>query len=372
MNNKNIKLHHLALLLYYYQSNSNKYINSVEEFIELTEDKELYNHLDYNVTNLELLSINNEINDLNDKNLIKSTYLTILNKLANNSYYSMCKVELNNLFISLIESYNLNPINIYSSTLGLSPLFNIIANKYNKANIYGDDIDLNIVNILKANIIINNDEISRFNYQNINSLTNESQFLNKFDLLINDQPFVINRHDNFGFSGKYFDMLVDETSKNLSDFSFVLSDLAKLNETGVYITLIPPALLFRESSKNIRKFLIEKLNYLDQVIQLPNGVLSYTGIAPVILVFKKNRTNMEVIKFTNYETVNLEKFDSKEINLKELKENEYNLNVTRYLATIKISNNKSLEELLTKQLKLESEQKSKTVLVNDLIQTFNL
>jgi type I restriction enzyme M protein len=116
----------------------------------------------------------------------------------------------------------------------------------------------------------------------------------------------------------------------------------------------------RRAEQHIRKYLIENKNYLDAVIGLPANIFYGTGIPTCILVFKKCRENPENILFIDasqeFEKVktqnvlreehinkiidtyrnrkSIEKFSHCAL-LKEIADNDYNLNIPRYVDTLK-------------------------------------
>ena len=121
---------------------------------------------------------------------------------------------------------------------------------------------------------------------------------------------------------------------------------------------MPHGVLFREGAEGkIRKEFIENDNFLDAVIGLPQNLFYGTGIPAAILVFKKNRKNndilfidasreyesgknhnilrdsdIEKIVQTYKKRETIEKY-SYLATLDEIKENEYNLNIPRYVDT---------------------------------------
>jgi type I restriction enzyme M protein len=151
-------------------------------------------------------------------------------------------------------------------------------------------------------------------------------------------------------------------------------------------TVLPHGALFRSGAEGqIRKYIIEKQNYLDAVIGLPSNLFYGTSISATILIFKKCRKDDEDIIFIDaskdFEKVgnqnklndeNIEKIynaykNRKEIakyshkaSVKEIKENEYNLNISRYVDTFEEEENidiesvtKKLKELNTEEIKLQ-------------------
>ena len=121
--------------------------------------------------------------------------------------------------------------------------------------------------------------------------------------------------------------------------------------------VLPHGVLFRGAAEGkIRKAIIEK-NYLDAVIGMPAGLFFSTGIPTVVLVFKKNRTNRDIFfidasnNFEKGKNQNIlrdsdidkiiEAYSKREdvdkyahkAELDEIVENEYNLNIPRYVDT---------------------------------------
>jgi type I restriction enzyme M protein len=118
------------------------------------------------------------------------------------------------------------------------------------------------------------------------------------------------------------------------------------------------------------KYLIESKNYLDAVIGLPANIFYGTSIPTCILVFKKCRENPDDIIFidasNDYEKVKtqnvlreehidkiidsyrnrteIEKY-SKKASLAEIAENDYNLNIPRYVDTFEAEDDIDIEAL---------------------------
>lgn len=133
--------------------------------------------------------------------------------------------------------------------------------------------------------------------------------------------------------------------------------------------ILPHGVLFRGAAEGkIRETLIEK-NYLDAVIGLPANLFYGTSIPTTILVFKKNRTNRDVLFIdasnefekgknqnnlseehiakiidTYRNRVDVEKY-AHVASLEEIKENDYNLNIPRYVDTFGEEEELDLDEI---------------------------
>lgn len=153
------------------------------------------------------------------------------------------------------------------------------------------------------------------------------------------------------------------------DYAFILHSLYHLNNTGTMAIVLPHGVLFRGAAEGvIRQTIIEK-NYLDAVIGLPANLFYGVSIPTTILVFKKNR-NVKDILFIDasneFEKVrNQNKLTDENINkivdtyrnrvdvdkyayvasLEEIKENEFNLNIPRYVDTFEEEEPIDLDEV---------------------------
>ena len=143
--------------------------------------------------------------------------------------------------------------------------------------------------------------------------------------------------------------------KTKADFAFLLHDLYHLKPDGIMTIVLPHGVLFRGGEEGeIRKQLIEN-NHVDAIIGLPANIFFGTGIPTVILVLKQKRQNTDVlivdaskhfvkegknnklqasdIKRITDAVIDRESHDkfSKLVSKKTLQDNEYNLNIPRYV-----------------------------------------
>ena len=133
----------------------------------------------------------------------------------------------------------------------------------------------------------------------------------------------------------------------------------QLADNGTMACVLPHGVLFRGAAEgHIRKYLMEDRNYLDAVIGLPANIFYGTSIPTCIMVLKKERTHKDNILFIDasqhFEKVKTQNYLREEdINgiidtytnrtatdkysyvatLQEVAENDYNLNIPRYVDT---------------------------------------
>lgn len=143
--------------------------------------------------------------------------------------------------------------------------------------------------------------------------------------------------------------------KGKADYAFLLHDLFHLKSDGIMTIVLPHGVLFRGGEEGeIRKNLIEQ-NHIDAIIGLPANIFFGTGIPTIIMVLKQKRSNTDVLivdaskgfikvgknnklrasdikrivdVVTKRESVH--KF-SKVVSRDEIRKNEYNLNIPRYV-----------------------------------------
>lgn len=143
--------------------------------------------------------------------------------------------------------------------------------------------------------------------------------------------------------------------KGKADYAFLLHDLFHLKSDGIMTIVLPHGVLFRGGEEGtIRKNLIEQ-NHIDAIIGLPANIFFGTGIPTIIMVLKKRRANTDVLivdaskgfqkvgknnvlracdikKIVDVVTTrsSVEKF-SRVVSRDEIRSNEYNLNIPRYV-----------------------------------------
>lgn len=266
---------------------------------------------------------------------------------------------------------------IYDPTCGSGSLLIRAFKKvpHAKAQIYGQERNGQTHSLCRMNMFLHGIDDARIAWGDTlsNPLHLEDDKLMKFQVVVANPPFSLDKWA-MGFAGsssddrtfkmessldkyKRFDWGVPPTSKG--DFAFVLHMLHSLAEDGRMGVVLPHGVLFRGASEGrIREHII-KLNLLDAVIGLPENLFFGTGIPACILIFKKNRTRKEILfidasgegqfekgknqnilreqdiqkivdTYNQYEV--LDKY-SYVATVDEIKENEYNLNIPRYVDT---------------------------------------
>lgn len=194
----------------------------------------------------------------------------------------------------------------------------------------------------------------------------EGDHLMKFDVVVANPPFSL---DKWGAEGAATDQYArywrGVPPKSKGDYAFIthMIEIAK-RQTGRVAVIVPHGVLFRGGSEGtIRKALIEE-NLLDAVVGLPANLFTTTGIPVAILVFDRSReqgganaSRTDVLfidaskEFTPGKTQNvmdeahitkvlgtyqtraeIEKYSHRAFPT-EIAENDFNLNIPRYVDT---------------------------------------
>lgn len=247
-----------------------------------------------------------------------------------------------------------------------------------KAQIYGQEKNGQTHSLCKMNMFLHGIDDAKI--ENGDTLSNPLHLkdgkLMKFQVIVANPPFSLDKWA-MGFAGaetegsgkdddtkkfkmeaaldiyNRFDFGVPPASKG--DYAFILHMLKSLDENGRMAVVMPHGVLFRGASEGkIRKRILEE-NLLDAVIGLPENLFFGTGIPAAILVFKKNRKKDDVLfvdasheyekdknqnvlrqcdiekildAYERFETI--DKYSYKAA-FKEIEENDFNLNIPRYV-----------------------------------------
>lgn len=251
---------------------------------------------------------------------------------------------------------------IYDPTCGSGSLLIKAAKEVGTQNfrLYGQERNGQTQALAKMNMFLHeiNDAVIEWGDTLRNPLHLENERLMKFDKIVSNPPFSLDKwgaedlkDDIYG----RFNMGLPPKSKG--DYAFISHILASLNENGAAGIILPHGVLFRAASEGkIRKQIIEN-NWLDAVIGLPENLFFGTGIPACILIFKKNKIHNNIVfidaskeydKITNQNILRDEYIQKiveayknrKEIDkychiasFEEIKENDFNLNIPRYIDT---------------------------------------
>jgi type I restriction enzyme M protein len=272
----------------------------------------------------------------------------------------------------------------YDPTCGSGSLILRLGKECEVLKFYGQELNRTTYNLCRMNMILHGVHYSKFDIRLEDTLEHPQHAKLDAEAVVANPPFSAQWSANQLFmTDDRFSEYGRLAPSSKADYAFIQHMIYHLAENGVMAVVMPHGVLFRGGAEgHIRKYLIEEKNYLDAVIGLPANIFFGTTIPTCILVFKKCRENPENVLFINasdyYErgTQNIlrnedieriistyqerkvvEKFSSL-ATLELIAENEYNLNIPRYVNTFEEEELIDIS-LVSKQLKnLEEEMKS--------------
>lgn len=267
-------------------------------------------------------------------------------------------------------------LKIYDPTCGSgSLLINIgkTASKYmdkDSIQYYAQELIGNTYNLMRMNLVMRGIKVANINTRQADTLEDDWPIFDEngnyeflpLDAVVSNPPYSQEwdptdkdqdpRYDGYGIA-----------PKSKADYAFLLHDLYHLNNGGIMTIVLPHGVLFRGSDEDgessngegaIRKNLILN-NKIDAIIGLPANIFFGTGIPTIIMVLKQQRNNTDVLfvdaskdfekvgknnklrecdikkivdTFVSRSTI---KGYSKKASLDEIKANNFNLNIPRYL-----------------------------------------
>ena len=272
---------------------------------------------------------------------------------------------------------------VYDPTCGSGSLLLRTARGGNADTIYGQEKNPTTFNLCRMNMLLHGIKYKDFEIHNGDTLENDELGEHQFDAVVANPPFSaewtaaekFNNDDRFSKAGVL-------APKSKADYAFILHMLYHLNDGGTMACVAPHGVLFRGAAEGkIRRFLIEKKNYIDAIIGLPANIFYGTSIPTCILVMKKCRQSDDNILFIDaskefekvktqnklrpehiqkiietYRTrAEIEKY-SHCATLKEIEENDYNLNIPRYVDTFEEEEPIDIKAVMSEIKELESKR----------------
>ncbi len=274
---------------------------------------------------------------------------------------------------------------VYDPTCGSGSLLLRVAKETEVEDFYGQELNQTTYNLARMNMILHDIAYSDFDIEQGNSLETPLHIDKKFEAIVANPPFSAKwTSDKTFLDDPRFSAYGKLAPKSKTDFAFVQHMIYHLEENGTMAIVLPHGVLFRGAAERIiRKYLIKDKNYLDAVIGLPANVFYGTSIPTVILIFKKHRENPGNVLFIdaskNFEKVKnqniLRDEDIDEIirvyknrleiekyshiaKLNQIKENDYNLNIPRYVDTFEEEEPIDLEKVVREIKEIDKKLKN--------------
>lgn len=263
-------------------------------------------------------------------------------------------------------------IQIYDSTSGSgSLLINIGASvakhidDKNNIKYYAQELKQNTYNLTRMNLVMRGILPNNIVTRNGDTLEDDWPYFDENDPVHSYNPLYVDAVvSNPPYSQKWEPSHKEAdpryarfglAPKAKADYAFLLHDLFHIKPDGIMAIVLPHGVLFRGGEENtIRKKLIEA-NHIDAIIGLPPSIFFGTGIPTIIIILKQKRSNTDVliidasrgfvkdgknnklrasdikkIADTIRDRISIPKY-SKKVERATIRENEYNLNIPRYV-----------------------------------------
>lgn len=291
--------------------------------------------------------------------------------------------QVSKILAKLVTNKKTKLRSVYDPTCGSGSLLLRVSKEVEDvSNFYGQELNRTTYNLSRMNMIMHDVHYRKFDIKQEDTLENPQHTALRFEAIVANPPFSAQWSANpLHMSDDRFSQYGKLAPKTKADFAFIQHMIYQLDENGTMAVVMPHGVLFRGSSEgHIRKYLIEEKNYLDAVIGLPANIFYGTSIPTCILVFKKCRedsnnvlfidasnafekikaqnylSNEHVEKIVNtYKNRNNEEKYSHLTSLDEIKENDYNLNIPRYVDTFEEEEPIDLDVVSKELQALESE-----------------
>lgn len=315
-----------------------------------------------------------EYKDENGKDILGDIYEFLIAKFAGNSgkkageFYTPHKVsEVLAKLATISLNQNEDKPSVYDFACGSGSLLLTVQDEIkNNVLYYGQELNTTTYNLARMNLMMHDVAYDRMTLKNADTLEQDwpdgvdEQGIDhprNFDVVVANPPYSARWDNN---DRKLKDPRFKDyglAPKTKADYAFLLHGLYHLDQNGTMAIVLPHGVLFRGAKEGkIREALLKK-NQIDAIIGMPAGLFYSTGIPTVILVLKKNKTNKDVLfidaskgfekgknqNILRDEDINKiintykERKDVKRYahvaSFDEIQENDFNLNIPRYVDT---------------------------------------
>jgi len=288
---------------------------------------------------------------------------------------------------------------VYDPTCGSGSLLLRVAKEVKEVSqFYGQELNRTTYNLARMNMIMHNVHYKKFDIKQEDTLEKPQHIDKRFEAIVANPPFSAQwSANNLFMSDERFSQYGKLAPKSKADYAFVTHMIHHLDDNGTLAVVLPHGALFRGGAEgHIREYLIREKNYLDAVIGLPSNIFYGTSIPTSIMVFKKGRNTKDIlfidasehfekVKTQNvlreehidkiistYSNRNTEDKYSYLASPEELIENEYNLNIPRYVDTFEEEEPVDLEVVSNELQSLENNITETDKTISDFCDELNI
>ena len=363
---------------------STKYVqfNGLFDDVDLKSKKLGADDQQRNVTITEVLKKLNGIDVLgHNGDVIGDAYEFLISQFASEAgkkageFYTPHEVSDMMARIAVIGQEDKKLFSVFDPTMGSGSLMLNIRNYLNypkSVKYHGQELNTTTFNLAKMNLIlhgVDNEDIRLRNGDTLNKdwPTDEPY---TFDSVVMNPPYSAKwSSDDTFLDDSRFNRYGKLAPKSKADFAFLLHGYYHLKDSGTMAIVLPHGVLFRGAAEGvIRKKLLED-GSIDTVIGMPANLFFGTSIPTTVIILKKNRTSRDVlfidaskdfIKGKNQNKLSQENIDrivetykkredvekfAHVASFEEIKENDFNLNIPRYVDTFEEKEEVNIIEL---------------------------
>lgn len=268
---------------------------------------------------------------------------------------------------------NQESFSIYDPTMGSGSLLLTVRDEIpngrqkGRVRFYGQELNTTTYNLARMNLMMHGVDYGNMTLRNADTLAMDwPDGLDQdgvdrphfFDAVVANPPYSQKWDaDSSKLKDPRFKDYGALAPKGKADYAFLLHSLYHLEQNGTMAIVLPHGVLFRGAAEGkIRKALLEK-GQIDAIIGMPAGLFYSTGIPTIVMVLKKHRDNRDVLfidaskgfeKGKNQNILRdqdiakiIETYKKRQdvdkyahlATMDEIKENEFNLNIPRYVDT---------------------------------------
>ena len=368
-----------------YISNSSMNTKSQDDFSNLFEDVDLNssklgssNNEKNNLISKVILTLNDidfKIEDA-EADILGDAYEYLISQFASEAgkkageFYT--PQEVSKILAKIVTLGKTRLKTVYDPTCGSGSLLLRVARECEVGDFYGQELNQTTYNLARMNMILHGVKYSDFDIKQGDTLEHPQHKDMKFEAIVANPPFSAKWSSDSSFlDDERFSAYGRLAPKSKADYAFVQHMIHHLDENGTMGIVLPHGVLFRGAAEGtIREYLVDEKNYLDAVIGLPANIFYGTSIPTCILIFKKCREEDQDVLFIDaskgFEKVKnqnklreediekivntyknreeIEKYSHK-ATLEEIKENDFNLNIPRYVDTFEEEEPIDLDEV---------------------------
>ena len=307
--------------------------------------------------------------------------------------------EVSKILAKIVTSGKDKLKSVYDPTCGSGSLLLRVAKEVKEVSqFYGQELNRTTYNLARMNMIMHNVHYKKFDIKQEDTLEKPQHIDKRFEAIVANPPFSAKwSANNLFMSDERFSQYGKLAPKSKADYAFVTHMIHHLDDNGTLAIVLPHGALFRGGAEgHIREYLIREKNYLDAVIGLPANIFYGTSIPTSIMVFKKSRNTKDILFIDasqHYEKVktqnvlreeHIDKIISTYSNRttedkysylaspEELIENEYNLNIPRYVDTFEEEEPVDLEVVSNELKSLENNISETDKTISDFCNELNI